>query len=111
MVLDIINYFQGSDEYKTVQSLLGFNKLFREYIVKIWLLHDNISLNFKVYNRILAKMYIEFYYSYQIERNKVLHELKTLKRYISNEIRDVKHRLKLVIVLINENKDTYKDMM
>ena len=34
IVSDIINYFQGSDEYRTMQSVLEFNKLFKGYIVE-----------------------------------------------------------------------------
>ena len=60
MLSDIVNYFMGSADYKTMQAKIGVSNLFKEFIIKDWYGESKTNQYFRL-NRILAKESILFY--------------------------------------------------
>ena len=79
MINNIKKYLNSNDEYKMNQEHIRFKVLFHSYIIKVEKGSNFKDNKYHKCNRLLVKFYMEYYYKYQINRNKWLHN-KELQR-------------------------------
>ena len=62
MIKDIWNFLVNREEnYKTNQQYLGFEALFRAYIMKAWFRSNFSSSKYRECNKTLARLRVRFY--------------------------------------------------
>ena len=63
MLDDIKEYLNGRQTFHTNQQLIGYDALFRGYIIKNWL-ETECNNYYEDYNRIIINYCIRYYYKY-----------------------------------------------
>ena len=73
---DILQYFDNEEDedYEMNQAIIGIKDLFREYIIKAWKGIDFSNNDYDILNKIVVRIYVEYYIEYWKYRNKIFHD-------------------------------------
>jgi len=90
---DIKIFLQNRRPNKIKQTIIGVDTIFRGFIIKDWIT-TNIKCNqFKEYNKVIVKAVTNFYMRYWEYRNKVYHNVKIKKKYITKWYMNLKNKI------------------
>ena len=82
MLTDIKNYLGGRRDCVTTQGTIGFDKIFRGYIVKDWHGDDEDCESCHEINKIIVKKIVDFYAKFWDHRNSCLNESETKRKMV-----------------------------
>ena len=61
MTNDIERFLKDNDEYSAMQQVIGYNMLFRGFIVLDWFRKNKDERKYKNYNRTIIKLCVQHY--------------------------------------------------
>ena len=69
MIKDIRKFLVNREEFETNQQYLGFEVLFRGFVIRLWFGTDFSNNKYADCNKVLAQLSIQFYVKYQKQQN------------------------------------------
>ena len=81
---DLKTHFNNGYEHFKCQSVIGFKKLFRGFIVKCWGQTSTVKY-YRECNRILVRESVNFYHKWRVDKNAVAHEPEIHKEILIKE--------------------------
>lgn len=79
LLSDVKKYFKGEKDFVASQVLIGFDKIFRGYVVKDWCGDNETCESCHEFNKVIVKKSVEFYNTCWDHRNSCMNK-KELKR-------------------------------
>ena len=86
---DIYCYLNGSTNVPGSQNIIGFNLLFRGFVVKDWFGANSDETKYHQSNKIIIKHCVHLYHDCLLQRNKLMQEDKNLKQRLVEEIQRI----------------------
>ena len=86
---DIKKHFNHDNNPYTNKQLIGCKDLFGGVIVKEWVVSNQKRIDFKLYNKVIVKICIEYFHECCKRRCIVLHELEVQRKFSQDELLEI----------------------
>ena len=69
-----LKLFRNKDDVSTMQQLIGYDMIFRSFIVKDWFGKDKEESTHSKYNKVITKLCFKNYWMFWKERNDIMNK-------------------------------------